>query len=98
MKDLLQNEKLVQAQEEKVQILAAIHASLLAITEKATLLWAAVPNLDAPIITGAATNSSEEPGTSTGGNSPGSQDLHGDFSTTNLLDHPRLSAPPESAR
>ena len=68
MKDfLLQNEKLVQAKEEKVQILVAIHASLLAIAQQTTLLWAAgVPNLDAVIITGAATSSSEEYGTSTG--------------------------------
>ena len=69
MKDLLQNKKLVQAQEEKVEILVAIHTSLLTITEKVTLIQAAgVPNLDITIITGSATISSEEPGTSTGGN------------------------------
>ena len=45
----------------------AIHASLLAIAEKATLLWATgIPNSDLAIITEAATNSSEEPGTSMG--------------------------------
>ena len=38
---LLQKEKLVWAQEEKFQILVAIHASLLAVTEKAVLLQAA---------------------------------------------------------
>ena len=66
MKDLLlQNKKLVWVQEEKVQILAAIHASLLANAEKAVLLWAVgVPDLDAAIITGAAPSSSVEPGTS----------------------------------
>ena len=37
---LLQNEKLVQAQEEKAQILAAIHTNPPAITEKAILLGA----------------------------------------------------------
>ena len=69
---LLQNEKLIQAQEEKVQILVAIHASLPAIAEKAALLWAArVPDLDAAIIMGEATSSSQEPGTSTGGNPQG---------------------------
>ena len=58
---LLQNKKLVWAQEEKVQIFVAIHTSLPAITEKATLLQAAgVVNLDATIITGAASNSSED--------------------------------------
>ena len=69
MKDLLlQNEELVWAQEEKVQILVAICASLPAIAKKATLLQAAgVPNLDPAIITGVATSSSEGPGTSTGG-------------------------------
>ena len=55
------------AQEEKVEILAAIYAFLLVIAEKTNLLWAAGgPNSDAAIITGAATSSSEEPGTSTG--------------------------------
>ena len=55
------------AQEEKVQILVAIHASLPAIAEKATLLLVAgVPALYAAIITVEAT-SSEEPETSTGG-------------------------------
>ena len=54
-------------QEEIVQILVAISASLPAIAKKAALLWAAgVPDPDASIITGAATSSSEEPGTSTG--------------------------------
>ena len=49
---LLQNEKLMQAQEEKVQILVAISTSLPAIAEKATLLQAAgVPNPDNSIIT-----------------------------------------------
>ena len=69
MKDLLlQNKKLLQAQEEKIQILVAIPASLPAIAEKATLLWiAGVPNPDVAIITGATTNSSEEHGTSTEG-------------------------------
>ena len=95
MKDhLLKNEKLMQAQEEKVQILVDICTSLPAITEKATLLWAArVPDPDAAITAGAATNSSEEPGTSTGGDLPGSQDLHGGSSTTTSPDNPRLSAP-----
>ena len=59
------------AQEEKVQILEAIHASLPVVAEKATLLQAAgVPNLDATIITGEAPNSSEGPGTSTSGVAP----------------------------
>ena len=72
MKDLLlQNEKLMLAQEEKVQILVAICASLLAITEKATLLQAAgVPSSDTATITEAATSSSEGLGTSTGGITP----------------------------
>ena len=72
MKDLLlQNEKLIQAQEEKVHILVAICTSLPAIAEKATLVQAAgVPLSDAVFITGAATSSSEEPGTSTGGVTP----------------------------
>ena len=49
---LFQNEKLMQAQEEKVQILLTVCANLLAITEKATCLQAAeVPDLDAAIIT-----------------------------------------------
>ena len=53
------------------QILAAIHGSLLAKAEKATILWAAgVPNSDVAIITEAATNSSEDPGTYTGGITP----------------------------
>ena len=65
---LLQNEKLVSAHEEKIQILVSICTSLLAIIKKAFLLQAAgVPNSDATIITGAATSSSEEPGTSAGG-------------------------------
>ena len=54
-----------------------VHQSTCYCCKKATLLWAAgVPDPDAAIITGAATSSSEEPGTFTGGNSPGSQDLH----------------------
>ena len=54
MKDLLlQNKKLLQAQEEKDQILVAIHASLPAIAKEATLLWAAcIPDPDATIISG----------------------------------------------
>ena len=99
-KDLLiQNEKLMWAHEEKVQILVAICASLPAIAEKATPLWAAgVPDPDAAIITGAwPLSSSEESGTSTGGNSPGSQDLHGGSGTTTLPDHPEPSTPPCSA-
>ena len=69
MKDLLlQNEKLMQAQEEKVEILVAIHASLPTIAETAAILPAAeVPNPDIAIITGAATSSSEKPGTFTFG-------------------------------
>ena len=91
---LLQDEKLVQVQEEKVQILEAIHASLPAITEKAAILWAAgVPNPDAAIINGAVTGLSVESGTCTEGNSPWSQDLHRGSGTTTLLDHPRLSVP-----
>ena len=68
MKDhLLQNDKPMQAQEEKVQILVAIHTSLPAITKKATLLWPEeVPNPDAAVITVAVTSSLEEAGTSTG--------------------------------
>ena len=68
MKDLhLQSKKLMQAPEEKVPILAAIHASLLVVSEKATLLHAAgVPNSDVAIITEAATSSSEGSGMSTG--------------------------------
>ena len=55
------------AQEEKVQILVAICASLLAISEKVTLLWpAGVPNSDAAIITETATSSPEGPRTPTG--------------------------------
>ena len=62
----------MQAQEEKVQILAAIQASLPAITKKATLLWAAgVATPDAAIITGAATSSLEEPGSSSRGKPQG---------------------------
>ena len=58
---LLQKEKLVWTQE-KVQILVVIHASLPAIAKKAAVLQAAgVPNLDAAIITGAATSLSEGP-------------------------------------
>ena len=61
----------MQAQEEKGQIQVAICASLLAVAEKATLLWAAgVPNLDTAIITEATTSSSEEPETSNGGITP----------------------------
>ena len=64
---LLKNKKLLWVQEEKVQILAAIHAGLSIIAEEATLLLCAgVPDLDAPIITRATTSSSGEPGTSTG--------------------------------
>ena len=61
----------MQAQEEKVQIPAAICAGLLAISEKATLLWTAgVPDSDAAIINGATTSSSEGPRTSTEGITP----------------------------
>ena len=57
----------MQAQEEKVQILVAISASLPAIAKKDTLLWVpGVPDPDASIITGAANSSSEEPGVFTG--------------------------------
>ena len=67
-KDLLHNKKLRQAQEEKVWILVAISASLPVISEEAALHWVAgVPNLDASIITGAATSLSEEYETSTEG-------------------------------
>ena len=63
---LLQNKKLMWAQE-KVQILVAIHASLPVIAEKAALLWAAgVPKRDAAVIMAATTSSSGEPGTSNG--------------------------------
>ena len=84
--------------QEKVQILAAIHASQLAIAEKTIHLWAAgVLNPDATIITWAATSSSEEPGTSTGGNSPRVPGPHGGSGMTTFPDHPGLSAPTESA-
>ena len=56
-----------------VQILAAIFTSVPAVTKTATILWGVgVPNLDAAIITGAATSSSERPGTSTGNSFPAS--------------------------
>ena len=55
------------AQEEKIQILVAIHASLPVIAEEVALLQAAgVPELDAAIITGAATSFPGELGTTTG--------------------------------
>ena len=80
--------------QEKFQILVAICTSLPAIAEKDALIQAAgVPIPDAAIITGTATSSSEETGTSTGSNSPGSQDILRGSGTTNLPDHPRLSAP-----
>ena len=65
MKDLLlQNKKLMEVQEEKMKILAAIWASLLVIAEEVALLWAAgVPKQDAAIITGATISSPREPGT-----------------------------------
>ena len=57
----------MQAQEEKVQSLVAIHVCLLAVAEKGVLLWAAgVPDSDVATITEAATSLPEEPGTSTG--------------------------------
>ena len=88
----------MQAQEEKVQILVAIHSSLPAVTEKATLLCAAgVLNPDTATITGADTSSSQETGTSTRGNPSGSQDLLGGSGTTTSLDHSRLPATPGSA-
>ena len=89
MKDLLlQNEKLMQAQEEKVQILAAINTSLPTITKKATLLQVVgVPNHDASVIIEAAT----------GGKPLGSQDLHKGSSTSASLNKPRLPAPLGSA-
>ena len=75
---LLQNKNLVWVQEEKVQILAAICASLPAVTEKAGLLQTAgLPNLDDTIITWVAASSQEEPGTSNRGQTPGFQDLCG---------------------
>ena len=72
MKDLLlRNKKLIQTQEEKVQILVAICVSLLAVAEKAILIWATgVPDSDVAIITEAATISSEELGASMGGITP----------------------------
>ena len=54
-------------QEEKVQILIAIHTSLLVIAKEAALLRAAgVPEMDAMIIMGATINSHGELGTSMG--------------------------------
>ena len=59
------------AQEEKIQILVAIHSSLPVITKETTLFWAAgVPDLDVTILMGATTSLSGEPGTSTGGITP----------------------------
>ena len=77
----------MQEKEEKVEILVAMCTSLPTITKKAALLWAeGVLNPDAAIIPGVASSSSEEPGTSTRGNPPGSQDLCGGFSTTTSPD------------
>ena len=58
---LLQNEKLLQVHKRKIQILAAIHASLPAVAEKA-VLPAGVPGADVAVITGMTTNSSEGSG------------------------------------
>ena len=59
MKDLLLlNKKLVKVQEEIFQILAAIHASQPAVTEKAALWAAGVPDPNVVIINGASTSSS----------------------------------------
>ena len=84
MKDLLlQNKKLMWAQEEKIQILMAIHASLPVIAEEVALLQVAgVPEPDATIITGAATSSVEKPRTSTGGITPQGPRIIGDLSLT----------------
>ena len=76
----------------------AICASQPAITKKAALLWAAgVHDLNATIITGAATRSSEEPGTSTGGITPRVPGPLWDSDTAISLGHPRLSTPHDSA-
>ena len=63
MKDLLlQNEKFLQVQERKIQILIVICASLPAAAEEA-ILWATrVPDADVVVIAGVTTSSSEEPG------------------------------------
>ena len=59
---LLQNKKLLQVQERKVQILMAIHASLPAVAEDAILRAAGVPDANVAVITGVTTSSLGEPG------------------------------------
>ena len=66
---LLQNEKLMLAQE-KIKTLVAICASLPVIADEVALLAAGVPEPDAAIITGAATCFSVGPETSTRGITP----------------------------
>ena len=66
MKDLLlQNEKLLQVQERKVQILVVILTSLPVVTEEAIFQSTRVPDADVAVISGVTTSSLGEPGEAT---------------------------------